>query len=101
MLVDCRIAEYSKHFLRVPGDLRLQLQRASLDDTHVRSNAEVSDGGGHRALEFASQRRPPPFAQPKSSASFGTKLLANPVHEELDATAPGTDVNIKTLSVNE
>jgi hypothetical protein len=34
-------------------------------------------------------------------ASFGTKLLANPVHEELDATAPGTDVNIKTLSVNE
>jgi hypothetical protein len=38
MLVDCRIAEYSKHFLRVPGDLRLQLQRASLDDTHVRSN---------------------------------------------------------------
>jgi hypothetical protein len=28
------------------------------------------------------------------------KLLADPVQEELDATAPRTAVNIKTLSVN-
>jgi len=29
-------------------------------------NAEVSDGGGHQALESANECRPPPFARPKS-----------------------------------
>src|SRR5213594_900452 len=31
-------------------------------------NAEVSDGGGHQASEFANRRCPPPFAPPKSWA---------------------------------
>jgi len=30
------------------------------------ANDEVSEGGGHQASEFANERRPPPFAQPKS-----------------------------------
>ena len=44
------------------------------------ANAEVSDGGGQRTPESANERRPPPFAPPKSYVPPDSPL--SPGHQE-------------------
>jgi hypothetical protein len=54
-----------------------------------------------RPASTTARQANPRTANVIGSVSFGSKLLTNPIHKILNATTSWTDVNTKTLSVNE